>query len=342
MKRPLLLFLALLTVGDASAALLRHDEERTITYLASANRVEAFREGSVLWSARGTATPAQLLVTRSGAAIVDVFEQKIVWVDVNGKTLVSEINYVAGEAITAGDALIVSSQTDGALWRYERGEEPVRTPAEFTAAILRLSGDRLVAYDRITGVAGEFDLPSLQLERKMKLAPFASDIEVSARHLYLALPRAGEIHVTDRMSGATIERIAVGAVPVDVALAGKADLLGAGEMLVADPSSKRVWREEQRQSTAAAVGRGFTRGLIGLGLYTPKSSEFPTGVDRVMARGKHVIVFDSSSGTLYRLQKGRSRRVAAGLAASEFELTANGTIVMWDAERRRVVEHPLR
>jgi len=74
-----------------------------------------------------------------------------------------------------------------------------------------------------------------------------------------------------------------------------------------------------------AVARGFLRGLIGLGLNRNRTSQFPSGVDRVIARGSSWIAYDSSTGTLYRSGKA----IAQSVGPHAFALTSNG-IVWWD------------
>jgi hypothetical protein len=91
---------------------------------------------------------------------------------------------------------------------------------------------------------------------------------------------------------------------------------------------------EGRQSTAKAIARGFLRGFIGLGLYGNRSAQFPTGVDRVVARGARWIAYDSSSGTLYRVDRRQSSVVAQGIGPKAFTLTEAG-IVFWKDGRLR-------
>jgi hypothetical protein len=126
----------------------------------------------------------------------------------------------------------------------------------------------------------------------------------------------------------------VGAVPVDAAFASSGTALTARTLAVADPSAKRVWMVQGAESFAQAVARGFLRGLIGLGLYGGRASQFPTGVDRVIIRGSRSYAYDSSSGTLYRFTKSRSEVVAKNVAPEGFAVGATGVYVWDDAVRR--------
>jgi hypothetical protein len=72
------------------------------------------------------------------------------------------------------------------------------------------------------------------------------------------------------------------------------------------------------------VARGFVRGLLGLGLFRPRGSEFPTGVDRVFPGG---FAYDSSSATLYRVRRGKVSVVAKNLPPGAFAATERGLMV---------------
>ena len=80
--------------------------------------------------------------------------------------------------------------------------------------------------------------------------------------------------------------------------------------------------------------RGFLRGLLGLGLFGSRNSEFPTGVDRVFVSGSHWYAYDTSSGTLYRVTKSKSSVVFKGVAPQEFSVAPSGVYVWDDAVRR--------
>jgi hypothetical protein len=124
--------------------------------------------------------------------------------------------------------------------------------------------------------------------------------------------------------------IDAGAVPVSIAMTGSGTALSARTFAVADPAAKRIWRIEGTQSTTQAVARGFLRGLIGLGLYDARSSELPTGVDRVLTRGGRTIAYDSSSATLYELVRDKPRVLARNVAPNAFTLTSAGVAYLSD------------
>jgi hypothetical protein len=121
----------------------------------------------------------------------------------------------------------------------------------------------------------------------------------------------------------------IGSVPTDLAFAGGGTALTARILAVADPSAKKVWLAESTQSTTEAFARGFLRGLLGLGLFGGRASQFPTGVDRVETRGNLWIAYDSSTRTLYHFTRRQSTVLARGVAPGAFALTEDG-VAWWD------------
>ncbi len=202
------------------------------------------------------------------------------------------------------------------------------------------SDGRIFVYSRAAGVLREIG------GARYEVPPFASDFEISGENFYLVYPREGKIRMGPiRPMGPMgpirptlpVTELSVGAVPVDLAFAGGGTALTARILAVADPSAKRVWLAESTQSMATAVARGFLRGLLGLGLFGARSSQFPTGVDRVETRGKNWIAYDSSSRTLYHFTRRQSTVLARGVAPHAFALTGNG-VAWWNgtsvAEKR--------
>lgn len=265
----------------------------------------------------------------------------------------------SGERVAVLDALhdqvVIVELADGRLARYGTAATPIaaafigrdlyvlcrdarvvqrmggpRIDVAADPAFLAQANGKLYVYSRTTGVVEE--IAGDRVARRVTVAPFASDFEVSGNTGYLAFPREGRLRTVDLAQMKAAEAIDVGAVPVDVALAGGGTALTARVLAVADPSAKRIWLTEGRQSTGKAVARGFLRGFLGLGLFGNRSSEFPTGVDRVVARGGRWIAYDSSSGTLYRVERRKSAIIAQGIAPKAFTLTAEG-VAYWQNGR---------
>ena len=235
-----------------------------------------------------------------------------------------------------GDALnneaVIADLATGKTTRMQTAETPVggafvgdqlRVLARDEGDFIRESNGILYIYSRMKGTLSE-----VGSDRKVQVAPFASDFEIGGRSGYLVFPREAKIRTVDLASMKTTGAVSVGAVPVDLAFAGGGTAITARVLAVADPSAKRVWLTEGTQSTMQAVARGFLRGFLGLGLFGNRSSQFPTGVDRVLIRGKQWIAYDSSSATLYRFTKSKSSVIAKGVGPQAFAVTAEG-VVYW-------------
>ena len=221
-----------------------------------------------------------------------------------------------------------SSPADQAASRRRDGGAPAgETPAlRVSGDLLRESNGTLYVYSRVTGTLEE--IVNDRVTRRATIAPFASDFEISGRTAYLLFPREARLRTVDLRTMKATGVVAVGAVPVDMAFAGGGSAITARILAVADPSAKRVWLTEGTQSTAQAVARGFLRGFLGLGLFGSRSSQFPTGVDRVVIRGKQWIAYDSSSGTLYRFTRSKNSVIAKGIAPKAFAVTTDG-VAYW-------------
>lgn len=203
------------------------------------------------------------------------------------------------------------------------------------AAFLRAANGMLYVYSRADGIVEEFD-HGLRSTRRVKVAPFASDLELAGKSGYLVYPAEGKIRTFSLTMMKATGEVAVGAVPTDLAFATTGNALSAATLAVADPSAKRVWLIEGEQSMTQAVTRGFLRGLLGLGLYADRESQFPTGIDRVLTRGSTWIAYDSSSGTLYRFTKKQSTVLARNVAPGSFALTGDG-VALWQGGQLRMI-----
>jgi hypothetical protein len=220
-----------------------------------------------------------------------------------------------------GDALYILARDARVVQRIGGPAIPVSRDPAFLGA----SDGKLYVYSRTGGLLEE--IVHDRVTRRAPVPRFASDLEVAGESAYLVYPRDARIRIVDLKTMKIRGEVAVGAVPVDVAVAGGGTALTARILAVADPSAKRVWLTEESQSTAKAVARGFLRGFLGLGLFGNRSSQFPTGVDRVWIRGKHWIAYDTSSGTLYSFTKKKSTVLARNVALDELFVTDEGVVM---------------
>lgn len=275
------------------------------------------------WNVEGVREATEIVASNDRVVVLDALHDRAVIIELaNGRAARITTGATPIGAAFIGRDLYILSRDSRELRRA--GGPAIRVEAD--PAFLAVANQRLYVYSRTAGVIEE--IHDDRITRRVRIAPFASDFEVDGRSAYLAYPRESRIRTIDLEAMRAGEAIDVGAVPVDIALTGGGTAITARILAVADPSAKRIWLTEGRQSTGKAIARGFVRGLLGLGLYGNRSSQFPTGVDRVIARGARWIAYDSSSGTLYRVTRQHTSIIAKGVAPKAFTLTADG-VAFW-------------
>jgi hypothetical protein len=278
------------------------------------------------WNVEGVAHPTSMVADGGRVVVLDGLHDEAVIVENGRASLIETATTPVAAAFLARELYILAR--DGRVLQHVGGRD---IPVAADSAFLSTWKDRLYVYSRATGAIQE--IANDAITRTLTVAPHASDFEIAGGIAYLAFPREGKIRSVRLSSGAgessEVHELAVGAVPVDLAFAGGGSALTARILAVADPSAKRVWLAEGTQSTVEAVARGFLRGLLGLGLFGSRASEFPTGVDRVLTRGKAWVAYDSSSRTLYRFSRKENVVLARDVAPQAFVLTADG-VAWWN------------
>jgi hypothetical protein len=288
------------------------------------------RSGSVeldgRWRVEGVRNPTEIIASDRQVVVLDALANEALMVDLaSGRPTRHRTAETPIAAAFLGADVYVLARDARVLQRIGGRSIPLGADPSF----LRAAHGKLYVYSRVSGALEEF---TERMTRRIEVAPFASDLETDGQTAYLVYPREGRILTVDLQSMKPAGPIALGAVPVDLALAGGGTALTARVLVVADPSAKRIWLTEGRQSATGAVARGFLRGFLGLGLFANRSAEFPTDIDRVLVRGSRRLAYDSSSGTLYRVTRQKSSVVAKNIAPGAFALTADG-IVWWQDGR---------
>ncbi len=319
-------FLLLLLAPTTSAQILTNTSRGIV--VAHDGRVEL--TGG--WSAAGVKNATSIVASGDQVAVLDALNNEAVVVDLaSGRATRSATQETPIDAAFLGRDLYVLTRD---AQQVERLGPPESSPAGTAAsrrramrtdpdpAFLRAFNNNLYVYSRATGVVEDLR------GARVAVAPFASDFEIAGNTGYLVYPREALIRTIDLRTMKKTGEIKVGAVPVDLAFAGGGTAMTARVLAVADPSAKRVWMTEGVQSTTEAIARGFLRGFLGLGLFGARSSQFPTGVDRVLASGKTWVAYDTSSGTLYRFTRNKSTIIARGIAPRAFAVTSDG-IAYW-------------
>jgi len=289
--------------------------------------------------------PTAVVIAADGqsAFVVDAMENRGAVLDIRGgKIRAVSLGETPVDALFLGHDIFVLCRDSAEVLRIRGGGTIDSLPVSRGSSLLRASGGRLYAYDPQQGSIQEIAPDEMKVIRLGTSERFASDFEVDGSSGYLVFPRTGRLIVVSLEKLGETGRLNVGAVPVDLALERDRSRLRSGSVAVADPSSKKIWRTERSQSFGEAFARGFARGLLGLGLFAPKSSEYPRGVDRIRVGGGSLAALDSSSGNLYTTRGGRSRLVAKGMTAVSFDLGSNGDLVLaTDSGVRRVSRQSL-
>ena len=277
------------------------------------------------WKAEGVSTPGAIAVSDIRAAVLDEIHDRVAIVDLaNGRTTFARTQATPVAAAFAGNDLLVLDRDAHVLEKIGKTSIPLAEDPEFLCA----GDDRAYVYSRIDGVLQEIGIEPFATLRMIAVKPFAAAMQCDARNAYLAYPRDGHIRIVDLAKMQDAGEVAVGSAPTDVAIAGDPTALTATRLAIADPAAKRVWLVEGRQSSLQAFARGFLRGVLGVGLFRGKVTQFPTGVDRVVASGARWLAFDSSTGTLYNVTKNETNVLARGLGPHAFALTPEG-VAYW-------------
>ncbi len=299
--------------------------------------------GAEVWSTTTSPTPKVIRFSNDGKEVVvlDSVQSEVTQVDLTRRTSnVIKVPATPIEAVWLDDTAYILCRDAEKLVALRKGRVTAEIDVPADPLSVRTHAARLYVYSRLQG---EITVLSrrLELQNRFRVAPFASDFELDQTYGYLVIPRRGAL-VSFRLEGKpAIQTFAVGAVPVDLSIdRGKSALKGT-TLLIADPASKRIWREEGTQSMSEAVGRGFVRGLLGLGLYRPASLEYPTGVDRIARSGNVELAYDSSSRTVYLAAKNGAIVLARNVAAQGYA-AAGERLWYWDESDRKLRSTPLR
>lgn len=328
---------ALLFASQAGAQIVAATSRGVV--VAHDGRVELFdRTGSRrIWSSEAPGNASQIVTASDRIAVLDGFDNEVTLVDLaTGHT----------KSIAAGETPVGGVFIDKTLFILERdaraleriGADGARASVSLAAdpAFIRTAGGSIYVYSRVGGVVQEISPTTMTVKRKLDIAPFASDFETDGRTGYLVLPRQAKLKTFSLATMRATGDLPAGVVPVDLAVTRKGNALSAATLSIADPSARRVWIAEGSQSLTAAVARGFVRGLLGLGLFAPRNSDFPSGVDRILASNSTAVAYDSASRTLYKLRGSKGKVLARDVEPGAFTATSEGVFV-WENGRFQLI-----
>lgn len=327
--------LATLLAADpvSAATLLAVTPDGGTVVRASMGEIAALDPASLrpAWSGAGVSRPARLVVSADGrwAAAIDPIANRVAVADLVQRSARGfEVAETPIAAVFADGALLILSRDGHRLTRIEPSTGSTRSidvPPGSSHLLAARQG--VIVYSSVSGAAARVDAATLEVLARAMLPRFGSDLATEGGSGYLVEPRSGRLTVFSVDTLAAGDQRTVGAVPVDLEVEAPANAARGARIAIADPASKRIWRDEGAQSTAAAVGRGFLRGLLGLGLYRPGSAGFPSGIDRVVATGGSVLAFDSSTETLYGVRGDRATELARGLPWGSFAVVGDDVLL---------------
>jgi hypothetical protein len=323
--------LALLFASAAHAQVVATAGRNVV--VAHDGRVDLFDPSlNRVWSADGVEQPSRIVAGHESVAVIDSFANEVLMIDVaSGR----------GRRIHTGETPVDVVFVDRDVFVLDRDANRVERIGGASInvaddpAFIRAGNGMLFVYSRLDGIVQEIAPSKMRVTRTVTLAPFASDFEIDGTTGYLVYPGDGKLRTFSLASMKRSTDIDAGAVPVDLAVTRRANTLSASRLAIADPSAKRVWILEGEQSIARAVARGFLRGLLGLGLFTASSPDFPSGVDRVDSRGSLTVAYDSTTRTLYRLKGSKGSVIARDLGAGAYAVTDSG-VAIWQNNALRL------
>ena len=293
--------------------------------------VDLRSNGRLVWSAPGVDQATAIIVGDAHLAVLDAWANRVRILSLlegNGTTFPTGETPSGG--LFVGNDLYIIARDSNRLERIGSDGSRASLDLNFDPVFVGASAERLYIYSRIKGSLVEVAVGSRRMIvlRQLAVPSHASDMEVHGRTAYLIYPREAKLMTVNLDKLEIVGSVAAGGAPTDIAIGGRGTALSATVIAIADPPAKRVWMTEGTQSVGAAFGRGFLRGFLGLGLFRPRSAEFPRGIDRVTAAEGLILAFDSSSGTLYRVDRTRVVRIAEGIDPKGFAIS-NGKAVFW-------------
>src|SRR4051794_14404511 len=200
------------------------------TVVAHDKSVELYDDTRIIWRANGVANPALVVANEDQAAAIDPLANEVAITDLaSGRTTITKTGETPIDALFAGRELYILNRDSRTL---QRGHTTIALAAD--PAFLRESRGTLYVYSRLEGVLQEIGTKPFAIRRTLKVAPFASDMQLGAGFAYLTYPRAGKLVIVDLAKLKPYGEQKVGAVPTSIAIVAR-------KLAIADPSAKRVW-----------------------------------------------------------------------------------------------------
>ena len=334
MKR--LLFVALFAAATAHAQVVA--EVSGGIAVAREGRLDVYDgTGSrILHSFDSVSHPSKIVTGEDTLAVLDSWSNEAHVVDLKSgaaRTIQTMESPIDGHF--DGHTLFVLARDAATLQRFGPDGPMSAMALDADPAFMRAWADKLIIYSRREGSLQMIAMKQFVPVRRLSVAAGAADLELDRTTGYLVYPDEAMVRTFSLSSFEATGEVRTGGVPVDISVVRESSTLSPARLSIADPSSKRIWSVEGRQSDVAAFARGFVRGFIGLGFRPGRNADFPTGIDRVETRQGRSVAYDSSTGTLYRIDEARPTAIGRGVPPAGFAIVAHGTAV-WENDRLTV------
>lgn len=296
-----------------------------IIVVAHDSRIEGFdRTGEErLWSAEGLDNPSAIVISQDGkrAAILDGFDDRVAVVTLADGAV--ELYDILGTPVAAAffgrDVWIVLRDHSKVVRITPEGKE-TEVSVALDPAFLAVSDKFVYVYSRAEGWLQEIDPKLAQVSWRLLIGVAGSDLEirlpttdapVAGAVAFVCRPVSGQIMAIDLVKKESRE-LHAGVAPIDLMF------VPFGAMLSHDPSASVVADPGlQALLLSQDPGRG-------------KVFSQPMVPDRLMITRAGIFAFDSSSGSVYRVEGRTTTKIASGLTATSFVPT-DEALFTWDA-----------
>ena len=277
-----------------------------------------------LWSAEGLASPSAIITSSDGKtmAVLDGFSDGVAIVSVADGTV--ELHEAPSTPVAAAffgpDVWIVLRDQPRVLRITPDGEE-TEVAVALDPALITVSDQFVYVYSRPEGLLQEIDPKSAQVTRSLAIGTAGSDLEIRlpipggkpGAMAFLCRPAHGMVVAIDIIPWESREMNA-GVAPIDLLIIplGSQLSIDPGMSVIADPGQQALLLSSQ-----PGAGRGPLRQ--------------PTATDRLTVTAAGLFAFDSNSGTVYRVERKATTKIASGLTATSWVPT-NDALFTWDVK----------
>jgi hypothetical protein len=304
--------------------------------VAHDGRIDGFdRSGQKqLWSAEGLVSPSAIVTSPDGKsmAILDGLADGVAIVSVaSGAVELHEtLSTPVAAAFFGRDLWVVLRDQPRAVRITPEGKE-IEVAVALDPSLIAVSDQFVYVYSRGQGMLQEIDPKTAQVTRTLVIGAAGSDLEIRlpipggkpGAIAYLCRPADGAIVAIDLVPWESLETKA-GVAPIDLLF------IPLGAQLSIDPGTS-VIADPGQQTLLVSSHPGAGRAPI----------RQPTPTDRLTVTAAGLFAFDSNSGTLYRVERQLTTKIASGLTATSFVATDEG-LFTWDGKGGKLRREPMK